>query len=218
MSWAALTSGGKDSILAVQKAFDAGLDVRYLVTVRPENTDSYMFHSSNLDAVRVIADIAGLEYLEIPSHGRKEEELSDLEAGLSVLSVEGVVVGAVESVYQKSRVEEIARRLGIEVFSPLWHMDPLILVREVASRLDAMIVVCAADGLDESFLGCHFDDHLIRRLRQVSARRSIHLAGEGGEYETLVLDAPFFSRPLTYSSKTVHRSPDRVELVCGGFA
>lgn len=218
MSWAALTSGGKDSILAVQKAFDAGLDVRYLVTVRPENPDSYMFHSSNLDAVRVMAGIAGLEYLELNTAGRKEEELADLEAGLSVLPIEGIVVGAVESVYQNSRVEEIARRLGIRVFAPLWHMDPLALISEVSSRLDAMIVVCAADGLDESYLGCHFDDALIDRLRQVSARHSIHLAGEGGEYETLVLDAPFFSRPLRYTATTVHRSPDRVELVCGGFA
>lgn len=217
MSWAALTSGGKDSILAVQKAFDAGLDVRYLVTVRPENRESYMFHASNLDAVRVIAEIAGLEYLEISTHGRKEEELADLEAGLSALPIEGVVVGAVESVYQASRVEEIARRLGIAVFAPLWHMDPLALIREVAARLDAMIVVCAADGLDESFLGCRFDPVLIDRLCRTAARRSIHLAGEGGEYETLVLNAPFFSRPLTCSNTTIHRSPGRVELVCGGF-
>ena len=54
MSWAALTSGGKDSILSVQKAIDSGKNVRYLVTARPENRDSYMFHSANLDAVAAI--------------------------------------------------------------------------------------------------------------------------------------------------------------------
>ena len=82
MSWASLTSGGKDSMLACQKAIDAGKDVRYLVTVRPKNSESYMFHSANLDAVPVIARIAGMEYVEITTHGRKEEELADLEAGL----------------------------------------------------------------------------------------------------------------------------------------
>ena len=61
MSWAALTSGGKDSILSVQKAIDSGKDVRYLVTARPENRDSYMFHSANLDAVAAIAKVAGME-------------------------------------------------------------------------------------------------------------------------------------------------------------
>ncbi|MCX6699065.1 MAG: hypothetical protein NTV68_03925 [Methanomicrobiales archaeon] len=46
MGYAALTSGGKDSILSVQKAIDQGIQVTHLVTVRPENPDSFMFHSS----------------------------------------------------------------------------------------------------------------------------------------------------------------------------
>jgi diphthine-ammonia ligase len=98
MSWAALTSGGKDSILACQKAIDAKKEVGFLVTVRPDNRESYMFHSANLDAVPVIARSAGMEYVEIRTHGRKEEELADLEEGLSCLPVEGIVVGAVASV------------------------------------------------------------------------------------------------------------------------
>ena len=51
MSWAALTSGGKDSILSIQKAIDSGKEVEYMITVHPKNRDSYMFHSANLDAV-----------------------------------------------------------------------------------------------------------------------------------------------------------------------
>ncbi len=123
MSWAALTSGGKDSILSVQKAIDSGKEVRYLVTARPENRDSYMFHSANLDAVAVIAKVAGMQYVEIPTHGRKEEELADLEAGLAALDVEGVTAGAVASRYQADRVKTITDRLGIMLFTPLWHMD-----------------------------------------------------------------------------------------------
>src|SRR5512147_3024814 len=153
MSWAALTSGGKDSILACQKALESGREVRYLVTARPENPDSYMFHSANLDAVPVIARVAGMEYVEIPTKGKKEEELADLEQGLADLDIEGVVAGAVASVYQAERVRAITDRLGVSLFTPLWHMDTRALVREVAERMDARIVVTAADGLDESFLG-----------------------------------------------------------------
>ncbi|NMB79071.1 MAG: ATP-binding protein, partial [Methanomicrobiales archaeon] len=100
MAWAALTSGGKDSILACQKAIDTGKEVQYLVTARPKNPDSYMFHSANLDAVPVIAKSANIEYVEITTHGRKEEELADLESGLAALEIEGVIAGAVASVYQ----------------------------------------------------------------------------------------------------------------------
>jgi ABC transporter with metal-binding/Fe-S-binding domain ATP-binding protein len=217
MSWAALTSGGKDSILSVQKAIDSGRDVRYLVTARPDNRDSFMFHSANLDAVAAIAKVAGMKYAEIPTHGRKEEELADLEAGLAALDVEGVTAGAVASRYQADRVKAITDRLGIELFTPLWHMDTEMLLREVAERMDAIIVVTAAEGLDEHFLGAHIDDALIRRLKRVAALYRINLAGEGGEYETLTLNAPFYSRPVTYTTSEIHSSPDRHEMVLGGF-
>jgi len=218
MSWAALTSGGKDSILSVQKAIDSGKEIRYLVTARPENHDSYMFHSSNLDAVAVIAKVAGMQYVEIPTHGRKEEELADLEAGLAALDVEGVTAGAVASRYQADRVKAITDRLGISLFTPLWHMDTEVLLREVAARLEAMIIVTAAEGLDEHFLGARFDNELIARLKRAAAIHRINLAGEGGEYETVTLNAPFYSRPITYSTCEIRSSPGRHELVLGGFA
>ncbi|MDO9325033.1 MAG: diphthine--ammonia ligase [Methanoregula sp.] len=218
MSWAALTSGGKDSILSIQKAIDSGKDVQYMVTARPKNRDSYMFHSANLDAVPVIARVAGMEYVEIETHGRKEEELADLEAGLAALDIKGVIAGAVASEYQAQRVKTITDKLGVDLFTPLWHMDTELLVQEVAERMDAMIVVTAAEGLDESFLGAHFNGDLIGRLKRVAAARRINLAGEGGEYESLTLNAPFFSRPITYTTGEIRSLPDRHELVLGGFA
>jgi diphthine-ammonia ligase len=218
MSWAVLTSGGKDSILACQKAIDSGKEVEFLVTVCPENRESYMFHSANLDAVPVIARVAGIKYVEIRTHGRKEEELADLEQGLSCLPVDGIVVGAVASVYQKDRVTSIADRLSLDVFSPLWQMETESLLQEVAARMDALIVVTAAEGLDESFLGAHIDSGLITRLKKVAARHRINLAGEGGEYETLSLNAPFYTRPITYESSEIYKAAGRNELVLGGFA
>jgi ABC transporter with metal-binding/Fe-S-binding domain ATP-binding protein len=218
MSWAALTSGGKDSILSCQKALDSGMDVRYLVTARPKNPDSYMFHSANLDVVPVIAKVAGREYVEITTDGNKEEELRDLEAGLAGLDIEGVIAGAVASEYQASRVRAITDRLGLSLFTPLWHMDPELLLREVALRLDARIIVTAAEGLDAGYLGARFDDALILRLKRVAATTRINIAGEGGEYESITLNAPFFSRPVTYTTAQVRSATGRHELILGGFA
>lgn len=218
MSWAALTSGGKDSVLACQKAIDSGKDVRFLVTVRPENTESYMFHSANLDAVPVIAKVAGMEYVGIPTRGKKEEELRDLEKGLADLDIKGVVAGAVASEYQADRIRSITDRLDLSLYTPLWHMNTLDLVREVADRMDARIVVTAADGFDESFLGARFDDILIQRLIAVARTRQINIAGEGGEYESLTLNAPFYARPVTYATAEIRSSVGRHELILGGFA
>jgi len=218
MTWAALTSGGKDSILSCQKAIDSGKTVEYLVTARPTNRDSYMFHSANLDVVPVIAGVAEMEYVEILTEGNKEEELADLESGLAALDVEGVIAGAVASQYQADRVKAITDRLGMELFTPLWHMDTELLLKEVAQRMDARIIVTAAEGLDASFLGARIDEELITRLKRVAATRRINLAGEGGEYESITLNAPFYSRPVTYSSSEICSKSDRHELVLGGFA
>lgn len=218
MSWAALTSGGKDSVLACQKAIDSGKRVDFLVTVRPENRNSYMFHSVNLDAVPVIARHAGMKYVEIRTHGRKEEELADLERGLSLLPVKGIIVGAIASAYQYDRIGTIAGNLGLDIFAPLWQQDPESVVAEVAGRLEAILVVTAAEGLDERFLGARIDAPLIVNLKKVAAKNRINIAGEGGEYESLTLNAPFYKTPITFSRREIHQSAGRCELVLGGFA
>jgi predicted ATP pyrophosphatase (TIGR00289 family) len=159
-----------------------------------------------------------MKYVEIRTHGRKEEELADLQQGLSCLTVEGIVVGAVASVYQHERVASIAQRLSLDVFAPLWQMDTGSLMDEVASRMDAIIVVTAAEGLDESFLGAHINAGLIAQLKSVAARHRINLAGEGGEYESLTLNAPFYTRPVTYADSKIRSAAGRSELVLGGFA
>ncbi|MCQ1538891.1 diphthine--ammonia ligase [Methanocalculus taiwanensis] len=215
--YAALTSGGKDSILAIQLALDEGLEVGYIVCVRPENPDSYMFHSSNLDAVHLIAERGGMEYVEIQTHGRKEEELIDLKRGLSELRIDGIIAGAIESAYQYERVSEIARSLSLHVFSPLWQKDPEWIMDEVVRRLDAIIVVCAADGLTEDILGAHIDAKLVERLKQLSRRNRIHIAGEGGEYETLALNAPFYSAPIRWSEENRRINAGRSELILNGL-
>ena len=75
-------------------------------------------------------------------------------------------------------------------------MSPDAVVADVAALLDARIVVTAADGLGENVLGKRIDEELIRVLKAVETKRRINVAGEGGEYESLVLDAPFFSEAV----------------------
>jgi ABC transporter with metal-binding/Fe-S-binding domain ATP-binding protein len=215
--YAALTSGGKDSVLSIQIALDEGLDVGYIVTVRPDNPDSYMFHSSNLDAVSLIAERGGMEYVEISTHGRKEEELADLKSGLALLPIEGIIAGAIQSQYQYERVGEIASALGLEVFCPLWQKDPSWIMDEVVRRLDAIIVVCAADGLSEEMLGTHIDSGVVAKLKEISRRNRIHIAGEGGEYETLAVNAPFYSSSIGWTKERIVSSSGRSELILDGL-
>ena len=51
----------------------------------------------------------------------------------------------------------------------------------------------AASGLDESWLGTELTSSVWKKLKKLSSQRGLHLSGEGGEYETFVIDAPHFS-------------------------
>ena len=57
---------------------------------------------------------------------------------------------------------------------------------------------------------------VVARVAGMQYRR-INLAGEGGEYESITLNAPFYSRPITFSTSEIRSTPDRHELVPGGF-
>ncbi len=192
MRLAALTSGGKDSIYAIQLAIREGHEIIDLVTIEPDRDDSYMFHSANIHMVDLISRSAGIPLTTQTTLGEKEKELEDLEMALGHLDVEGVVVGAIESEYQASRVRRICNTLGIEMVAPLWHVEPELLIRDMIRVMDIMIVHVSAMGLDEEWLGRTIDDTVIDALIDLNRRYGIHICGEGGEYETLVLDAPLY--------------------------
>jgi predicted ATP pyrophosphatase (TIGR00289 family) len=196
MKLAALISGGKDSMFSIHRALQAGHEVTHLVTIIPDNKDSYMFHSANIHLTELISGACGIPLVSETSSGEKEKELSDLKRALSHVDVEGVIAGAIESEYQASRVRNICDELGLELYAPLWHNEPESLVREMAGCMDIRMVKVAAGGLDESWLGRRFDDKLVDDLLALHRKYRIHLAGEGGEYETLVLDAPFFRKRI----------------------
>jgi diphthine-ammonia ligase len=196
MKLAALISGGKDSSFAIVCALQEGHEVTHLVTIKPVNKDSYMFHSANIQLTDLISQACGIPLISETSSGEKEKELDDLKKALSEVRVEGIVVGAIESEYQASRVRRICNELGLKMYAPLWHKEPEELLREMIKCMDIRMVKVAASGMDESWLGQRFDEKVIEELKLLRRKYRIHIAGEGGEYETLVLDAPFYKKRI----------------------
>lgn len=196
MKLAALVSGGKDSSFAIYRALKEGHIVTDLVTIVPANEDSYMFHSANIHLTGLISEACGIPLTSVASSGEKEKELDDLKEALSRVTVDGVAVGAIASEYQASRVQQICDELGLSMYAPLWHNDPESLLREMTGLMDIRIVKVAAGGMDGSWLGRRFDEKLISDLLALNRKYRVHIAGEGGEYETLVLDAPYYKKRI----------------------
>ena len=195
-----LFSGGKDSTLALHLAAEKE-DVVCLITVVSKNKESYMFHTPNIHVTAHQAEALGLPLVSMPTEGRKEEELADLEKAIaeakSKFNIDGVVTGAVESVYQTERVQRICNRLDVWCFNPLWkHDQKALLEKLVEKNFKVIISGVFAYPLDEKWLGKQIDTEMIGRLVELQRQIGLSPSGEGGEIETTVLDAPLFKRRI----------------------
>ena len=197
MRLAALVTGGKDSILALYRAQKMGHDVAVLATMISHRDDSYMFHFPNIHLTDDISRSLEIPLVKAETSGIKEEELKDLKNLLSSLDVDGVVSGAIQSSYQKKRIEKICQELELESVTPLWHESPLDLMNELISQKFKVIIVGVyAHGLDRSWLGKEINYQTLKQLVELNKKYQISLVGEGGEYESLVLDCPIFKKRI----------------------
>ena len=193
MRLVALVSGGKDSTYAAYLANKAGHEIVCLLSIIPPSEESHMYHYTNIHMMPTVSSAWGLPII---LHHSKEDELAELEESLSLLKVDGVCTGAVASVYQKSRIENIAEKLGLETISPLWGCEPEKTLLEMVDEMDVMMVRVAADGLGKEWLGKVLDKRTAYQLIEVCRKYRIHPMGEGGEYETFVLNAPHFKKRI----------------------
>ena len=197
MKLAVLFSGGKDSTYALSWALSQGFDVKYLVTVFPESKESFMFHYPDIKLVKTQARLTGIPQIIVKTKGEKEKELLDLKKALKKLEIQGVVSGAIESEYQKQRIDFLCEELGLISFSPLWHKDKEQLLKEqIDSGFKAIITMIAAAGLDESWLGREINEKCLSNLKKISKEYGVNIAFEGGEAETLTFDCPLFNKKI----------------------
>jgi diphthine-ammonia ligase len=203
-----LFSSGKDSAYAMHLMQRQNYEISCLITLRSENPASYMFHTPNIWMVELQAEAMGLPLVQQITKGNKEEELDDLEAALEVAvkrhKIEGVVTGALFSEYQRSRIEKVCDRLGLKIFSPLWHMDQELELRQiVGAGFEVVLSSIASFGLDQSWLGRKIDQNFVNNLKTIHNMYKINIAGEGGEYESLVLDGPMFKKKIVIEESEI---------------
>ena len=152
-----------------------------------------------------------IEQLVQTTSGIKEEELSDLrsiiELAKSKYSVEGIVTGALASVYQSTRIQLICNELSLWCFNPLWQMPQKTLLQVLLSNnVEAIISGVAAEPFDESWLGVQIDSDRVSKLLNLEKSHRINPAGEGGEIESFVINGPLFTKSIEISKSKKHYS------------
>ncbi|WP_292368589.1 diphthine--ammonia ligase [Methanoregula sp. UBA64] len=200
MKLGVLCSGGKDSWFACSLAMEKE-EVACLISIRSKNDASYMFHTPDVHLVPLQAEAAGIPLVTVETEGVEEAELADLSRAISLAreqyGIEGIVTGALMSVYQAARVQRICHQLGLWCFNPLWYTDPAAYMeRLIASGFSVIVTGVFSAPFGADWLGRAIDEAALADLRKYVTADRITLTGEGGEYETLVLDAPFFRQRI----------------------
>ncbi|MFQ5762561.1 MAG: diphthine--ammonia ligase [Candidatus Bathyarchaeia archaeon] len=198
---AVLFTGGKDSTLSLMRGLEAGLDVVVLITMKPLNPESWMFHYPCVDLTVHQAEALGIPMVQSVTRGEKEAELEDLAVTLKKARREHafdvLISGAIASQYQKHRIDSLCNRLSLESQTPLWNSDPEALLHELLSRrFEVVFTAVAAQGFTSEWLGRTLDLEAIRELRVLHEKYGVHMALEGGEGETFVLDCPLFCKRI----------------------
>lgn len=196
-----LFSGGKDSNLSLWLAQKDRKEISCLISLIPENVDSYMFQTPEVNFLKMQAFALDIPLLVTKTKGQKEKELVDLRKAIvfakAKFGLNGIVAGALYSNYQKDRIEKICKDLNLKLIAPLWHMkeeDEIKLLLD--NNFKFIICKIAAFGFSKEMLGKVIDYKDLEELKKLNRKYQTNIAGEGGEYETLVLDTPIFKKKI----------------------
>ncbi len=208
-----LYSGGKDSNLALLKAVKEH-EVVCLLSLKPESEESEVFHYPNIDLTELQAKALDMPLIRVRCPNDERGSLKALKEGLKrakEMGAEGVVTGAIRSTYQATRFQRVCDELDLWCFNPLWLRDEISILREIV-ELGFQTVFVRVAGLSERFLGRTIDVKVIEELERL--KNYVNPAGEGGEYETLVLYMPLFrGRIEILESEVLRRSGEDATLV-----
>ena len=192
MNVACLTSGGKDSIYALYVALHYGWNVECLISIKPKKI-SWMYHMENIHLVPLISKSMELPLLMKESEAEKEMELNDLKELIEKANVEGVISGAVASEYQRTRIEHICHDIEVKSFMPIWHKNEKTLLNDMLNaKFEILITAVAGYGLNVRWLGKKIDYETLREIVELNKKYGVNISGEGGEYETIVVDCPLY--------------------------
>jgi diphthine-ammonia ligase len=197
-SLAALYSGGKDSNYALYQAVKRGFRIACLLSLRPANVESLLFHYPNSGLTYLQAESLGMPIL-MRDVGVEQDELGALSALVAEAKIRfrvaGVITGAVKSKYQMDKFGQVFERNGLESINPLWGADEESYLRSlVPEGFKAIITRVAALGLGDDWLGAELDAKRIENLISLAHKYHFNPSLEGGEGETFVLDMPLFRR------------------------
>ncbi len=207
-----LVSGGKDSVLALWLALHQ-FNVISILSVRSQCPESYLFHIPNTQYVALIARMLNIPYRTIVVENcHVEDEIQALKDFLIKSEAEAVITGGIRSDFQRYKFNYAAISAKMKCFNPLWRLSPRILLSELLDNNFHIIFSSVAGmGLGRELLGKKITIEVLESLQKTVPESELTMIGEGGEFESLVLEAPFFPYRIEIIKSKIHWNEHREE-------
>jgi uncharacterized protein (TIGR00290 family) len=212
-----LFSGGKDSSYSLHRMLLSGFEVPVLLTLRSADPDSWLYQTPGMEASHLFHGLTGIETRVVDAPGGKEVEGDHLTTVLGGLKEEfdldAVCSGALMSDYQRMIFSSSALDAGLISYTPLWRKDGKVYMRDLVEQGFRFILISyASEGFSPSDLGRVVGNTELERFFSISEKWETHPAFEGGEAETLVLQAPFYQRELVARGEIEEQGPYRARF------
>ena len=204
-----LFSGGKDSAFALHRMLLSGFEVPVLLTIRPDDPDSWLYHTPGMEVSHLFEELTGIHTEVVRSEDPEKEEeilLIALRELKERYDLDGVCSGALLSDYQRMRFSQTAMEAGLVSYTPLWRKDGKRYMEELLGfGFSFMLVSYSSPGFEPADLGCEVTEEMMDGFFKTTDKWGAHPAFEGGEAETLVLGGPCFPGKLKVEGKVVEK-------------
>ena len=187
-------SGGKDSCLAFYYAVQAGGKPCYLFTMLSEEGERSKSHGLPL---RILEQQAASLGVPLVTGAASWEDYERVFVGqLREFKAKGIEVGVfgdIDLEEHRQWQENACAAAGMKAYLPLWGKSRQKVVTELVDLgFQAVIVAVNEEIMDRSYLGRVLDKQLMLKL----AADGIDVAGENGEFHTIVTNGPLFRFPV----------------------
>ena len=191
-------SGGKDCCLALYRAQQNGMDVRYLANTVRENGTRSCSHGISSVVIREQSKALGIPIVQQPTlNDNYESQFIKMIQAFREEGIEGGVFGDIDFNEHREWIERVCAVAGITPHLPLWLEDQKKLVEEfIDAGFESVIVAAKAELFSKEILGRKIDRDFLAYIDELKKTKDITPCGEAGEYHSLVIDGPIFKKRL----------------------
>lgn len=194
ISW----SGGKDCCSALLRVADR-YEVAAALTMFDEDGARSRSHGLRPELVAAQVGLLGLEHVR--RHTSWASYNDAFESGLAEIAAKGithVIFGDIMFEGHREWTEQRCAAAGLTAVQPIWGEPTDRIAREfLASGSEALIVTARAQFLDHTWLGRTLTVPMLDEFMALG----VDPCGELGEYHTLVVNCPLFTRSLGVAAR-----------------